>query len=354
MNHKRYFLFQLKRDIPLLGVIFAILMMIGFIYTLLSVQEQTVAYYGRSVDSFLVWVAMGLGFFFPLAHKRKLYNKRSCDIYLSLPLTEKGIYLDDALLGLAEIILEFTFLYALLILCAPLSESHEWIGAVYAGYIYGYGLLALLIPYLTALGITSCANNMLDAITLLCLWGLALFLLGGEIQEMTPSKTGSYSSSVSFAYSYTFPPLLLENSLLERTFSDRYTYDWEKLPVWGPFIHLAIGAIWAGIGYFLSRNWHAEESQGPSKHFYGYPLFAGLALSFTVGLNFGTIGTANWTMMLIAIVIGTIIYWIVAFIGERKIRFSWLNVIFYGAGVAEGFLFAMFLGSSLALLYGNH
>lgn len=352
MNHKRYFLFQFKKDIPLLGVIFAILMMTAFLYCLMAVQEHGIAYYGRSIEPFLIWVASILGFFFPLAHKRKLYGKRSCDIYLGLPLTKKGIYLDDALLGLGEIILEFTAFYAVFMLCSPLNEDHDWISAAFAGYIYGDSLLALLIPYLMALGITSCANNMLDALTLLSLWALALFLLGGEIQELTPTRGGSYytSSSFSLDWSYTFLPLFLSEILDKQTFSYAYNSNPGSIPFWAAFIHLAIAIAISVVGYFVSKNWKAEESQGPSKHFYGYPLFAGLALSFTVGLSFGSIGTSNWTIVLIAIVIGTIVYWIVAFVGERKIRFTWLNVVFYLASVGEGFLFAVILGSTLARL----
>lgn len=355
MNHKRYFLFQFKRDLPLLALILGVLLVIGTIIGLEETHANFIAEYGRNAFTWLIWSSYLLAYLFPLAHKRKFFNKRSCDLYLSLPVTKKGLYLDDAILGFLEILLETTLFYACLMLFSPLTLDNGWIRASYAGYAYGYLLLALLVGYLTSLGITSCANSLLDALILLSLYVLYQFLLGGVIISSVPyGKAFFYDGhSISIDQYYTFPALYFEQSLLVRTFNARIVYEEGAYPVWWALAHLGFALGFAIVGYFLSKKWHPEESQSPSRHFYGYPLFAGLAMSVTVGINFRELGTPNWSTVLIQVAIGSLIYWIIAFIGERKIRFNWMNLSFYFGGVIEGFLLAVALNSSFGAWLPN-
>src|SRR5574344_817951 len=348
MNHKRYFLFQLKRDLPLLSFVLGILLVIGGIIGLEEARSFRVEYYGRNAFMWFIWVAYALAYFFPLVHKRKFFNKRSCDLYLSLPVAKKGLYFDDALLGFLEVLGEFTIFYACLILFSPLTKDQGWIDGAYAGYAYGYSLLAILVAYLTSLGITSSANNLLDAIILLSLWCLAQFLFGGVIMGTVPSdKAFLYKNHQFWIHQdYTFPGLFFERSLLARTYLRANYVDAGVFPVWLSFVHLFIGLLWFFYGYCLSNKWQAEESQGTSHHFYGYSLFCGVALACTVGINFGYFGTPNWTTLLVQAAIGSVIYWIIAFIGERKIRFSVMNISFYFGSMATGFLTALTLAAA--------
>jgi len=344
MKHAGYLLYQFKKDLPYLFLLFGVEVLSLAIMIMLSRTTNGDLYTQNLFIYGVVW-AFILAYLFPLIHKAKLYSKRSCDVYLSLPLSKKGIYIIDALLGLFELLLLFVLFSSSGLLFAPLVLEGKWIGAVWAGYFFLYGFLALLTGYGFGLGLTSCANNMLDALIFLVLGLLAMFGLTCNIASIHSyyclSSDLSGFSLITTDDFIAFPPSALTKGLVDRTYERLYLYEKEVLPLYVNFIHLGFALIAALLGYHASKKWKAEESQTPSLRWYGYPLLSALALTFYLGISAPSLVKSGETAALFVIFgIGTLLYLIVYFIGQRKIRLSWRLLVSYTASVAFGYIFS--------------
>jgi hypothetical protein len=346
MKHGRYLFFQFKKDLPFCFLLFGIELLSLAVMMITNRSVGAEDYFATSFLIYGVIFAFLMAYVYPLVHKAKFFSKRSTDLYLSLPLSKKGIYRDDALLGLGELLLLFTLFYSLGLLLAPLT-SGKWIGAVWAGYFFLYGLLGILTGYGFGLGISSCANNILDAVIFLVLALIAMFgfsALFASLRSYYSSTTKDTSYSLIFTFdSMGFPPAALAKGLVDRTLDSRMEYAEEKLPLYINFIHLAIALLYAVAGYFLSAKWQAEKSQTPSLSWYGYPLHTALALTFYLGIDGENLGKNDTTTLLVVFCIGTLLFAIVYFIGQRKIRLSWSLLISYVASVFFGYGFAAIL-----------
>jgi hypothetical protein len=342
MKHGRYLFYQLKKDLPFLCLMFGI-----EVLSLASIIIITRTSYGSSfAENFFIYgviMAFAMAYLFPLVHKAKFFAKRSADLYLSLPLSKKGIYLDDAVLGLGELLVLFLLYYSIGLLFTPLALSGDWIGATWAGYFFLFGLFGILTGYGLSLGITSAANNVLDAVIFLVLALVTMFGLSALYSSLH-SYYFAHSSSeyyLLFNYDYVgFPPAALARGLIDRTFGTLSTYHHDVLPLRVNFIHLAIAFLFAIGGYFLSKKWQAELSQTPSMAWYGYPLHCALALTFFLGIDGPHLGQNDTTLLFVVFCIGTLLFAIVYFIGQRKIRLGWGLIISYSASVFFGYGFA--------------
>jgi ABC-2 type transport system permease protein len=352
MKYARYLFYQFKKDLSYLFLIFGVEVLSLAIMIILS-RTSNGDIYTQGFFVYGVILAFMMAYLFPLIHKAKLYSKRSCDIYLSLPLSKKGIFIIDALLGLFELLLLFALFYSSGLLLAPLALEGKWIGAVWAGYFFLYGFLAILTAYGFGLGLTSCANNILDALIFLALGLVAMFGLTCDIASIYAYyyPANDYSSFYLIAtYDYiAFPLSALTKGLVDRTYDRLYLYQKEMLPLYVNFIHLGLAIVVALLGYLASKKWKAEESQTPSLHWYGYPLLSALALTFYLGLSAPSLVKEGETATLFVIFgIGTLLYFIVYFIGQRKIRLSWRLLISYTASVSFGYIFAAILMAAFA------
>jgi ABC-2 type transport system permease protein len=347
MKYARYLFHQFKKDLPYFFLLFGVEVLSLAIMIMLSRTTNGDIYIQNFFIYGVVW-AFVLAYLFPLIHKAKLFSKRSCDVYLSLPLSKKGIYIVDALLGLGELLLLFALFYSCGLLLAPLALEGKWIGAIWAGYFFLYGLLALLTGYGFGLGLTSCANNILDALIFLVLGIVAMFGLTCNIVSIYsyyyPSRDSSSFSLITKYDFIAFPPSALTKGLVDRTYDHLYLYKAEVLPLYVNFIHLGFALVASLLGYYASKKWKAEESQTPSLRWYGYPLLSALALTFYLGIDApGLVNNGETTTLFVLFGIGTLLYLIVYFIGQRKIRLSWPLLISYAASIAFGYIFSAIL-----------
>ena len=226
-------------------------------------------------------------------------------------------------------------------------RAHAWILPADGGYALLFALLATITGYLLSSGIVSCANNAFDATVF-----LALFILGQAAlsYDIGNNLRTSCAESSSLYYScpsqtdYVLAPLCFYHALLDNTYDSYHLYNTGAMPVWVIIVHVLSGIIFAILGYFLSKNWKSEKAQTPSRAWYNYPLFSAFPFTFLIGLEFPYFFTSyNWTVPLVLFAVGTLLYWILIFIGERKIRFRWNAAYIYLGAVASGYLLAFLL-----------
>jgi hypothetical protein len=347
MNHKAYWRYQFVRDWPLLLTLLAVEVLFSLIALLSSLTPTpSISSYAQTLFLLTLYPSFALSYLYPLWHKSKLWNRRSADLYLGLPINKKGLYLDDLFLGLAEMLALFTISYCFGLLFAPLSGAHLWIDPAAGGWGLAMGLLLIATGYGLSSGIVSCANNAFDASVFLVLFLLGEIVLTYELGTYLPSTCSSAYSygSCTSRTDYAFAPYGFHHALLDHTYDTYGLYNDVAIPPWVIVIHILSGIISAILGYFLSRDWRAEKAQTPSKSWYGYPLFSALPLAFLVGLEFPYFfSDTNWSVPLALWAIGTLLYAVLNFIGERKIRFGWKNILFYLGGLSFGYLFAFLM-----------
>lgn len=349
MNHRSYWRYQFLKDFPLLAILLVVEILLAIFSLLTNLDADS--YKLTFAYVFIAGISL-IAYFFPLAHKAKLYNRRSVDLYLSLPLDKKGIYIADLLLGLSELFVLFLIYYAFGLIFSTMSYHHEVFSSAGAGYLFAYGLMALITAYTLSEGIIATANNAFDAVLFLILFALAEVALTYEIAEAIPSTCYMSSSSpcpdtVDFA----FAPLSFFRALEDHGIDTYHVDHNDPLPDFVPIIHLMSGLVSALIGFVLSSKWKAENAAQPTKVWYGYPLFTSLAFAFLIGYGFPYYFQKinGWTLALSLFGVGTLLYLILIFVGQRKIRLHWRDVFFYLGSVGFGYLLAYLINLNTGL-----
>jgi MFS family permease len=348
MKHFAYIRYSFKKDLPILLLAFAIAF-VGILSSLLgNLSYEADDSFFTAVNTFLGWALFVLAFAFPLWQKGKGFTKRSYDLYGALPLTKKGVFLDDLLLGLTEFILIAFLSWVFLASFAPLTASHTGLRSTYLGYALGYYVLDVVIGFLFGTAIVSRAHSLIDGVLFLALAFLGALCFGEALVGILPtSGINPYAYAAFPGLAYCLTPSGVITLLFQATAGRNVTQDYERVPLYPVMIQLGIALLLVLLCYLFASKEKGEEAQLPNNGPFGYPLFEAFALAGAVGIESQEYFNNLSVYPLIILGVATLFYVIIAFVGQRKIRFTWSIVYAYliGAGVGYTFAFALYAGT---------
>lgn len=212
------------------------------------------------------------------------YNKKkvSCDLYYSLPVTKRELYLTNTLFSVMEYAFYWMVFTVVLLLGILVHEKPAVIemryGMIFVFTIYQllYGLIHMLfvIPFLYY------ANDIMDSIVFLAFIALIPFLFLSTISNITEVLVeNSYITGNVDYLGITWCIPLLSIQELGEHFLYLFYKTTEPMPFWGVTEALCIAgfsilslAIFSGSVFFLSKD-KAERSQEIDRKWFGYRVF---------------------------------------------------------------------------------
>jgi hypothetical protein len=351
MNHRTYWRFLFRKNLS-----FSIVILSFYLIASVSIGGgdlllSSFHYYGfygfgeALLNTFLI-----SGYFVslvvPLLARSRYCSRSQADIYLSLPVSRKGSWIDDALFGFLQTFLPWCFSFFLSFLLNGLttnvflSQNSLWI-------VFAFGVMAVLSGYLLGSGVVAFANNLLDGFLLLIgavilplAWG-SCFLWNNWIH--IPYATPQPYSSSGFDSILCFFPIA---SISETAARYALALPSSRLmPLWIPFLHLALSAGYAFLGYAHFQKWKGEEAGSLSTSPWGYPVFlygsffAFFALISPFFLDRG--GLSENMIILTAELILVFVYFVFYFISIRKIVFNWKGFFIFATVFLSGSAFGL-------------
>lgn len=348
MNLKAYWSYSWKKEWPyvlaLSGVELLLYMFCGFIAGQPPVSLSDYSLIFLAAGAIIAVLSATL---FPLIHESRFFSKRSVDLYLALPWSREGSWLNDAAIGLAEVLGCFTLTFFIGSSFTPLFCNGALLSAYALFLIYGSLVLLLLISYATAIGILSFADNLLDGLILLAM-GVATPIFIGVAAMLSGTTFAANNAPVSSVpnldtLAYCFPAygicertyLLVENSLAGGTTTTLFLYPF--------FIHLILALGISALGFYHFRSWKAENAGFPSKSWFSYPFWFTLDTAFSMAilteLAYPNGASFSFTFM----AIGVVLYYLVDCLNYRKIIPSWQRLAWFVGRFLGGYLLGIIL-----------
>ncbi|MDY0277993.1 MAG: hypothetical protein RBQ97_07905 [Acholeplasma sp.] len=238
----------------------------------------------------------------PIFQTNYLKDKKSADLYLSLPFKKNELLLTHLLIGFIQVVIVFTIVYwvgfvGVVINFASYSDVLDKIVSLYnisrSGYHYIYyvplyfiSLGVAIIPYIITSFVYLKANNKIDGIIMIIMYLLIPVLLLEIISQtfLIYEIDSMYYTSVSFIpfFVYKFNNLINQNQ--------RYSYGinyniFENILI--PLLVYVVLTVVAVIIMFKDEKKRtAENIEGITESYYGYkvllPVLISLIIIFSV------------------------------------------------------------------------
>lgn len=272
----------------------------------------------------------------PLFIRAKFTNRKKCDLFLSLPLSAKKIYVLDSLFAFIVFWVSFTLLF--FVTMATNTIKGFLLGGEYGLYYASMFVLSLTIFAETSL-IASLANNVADAI-------LMLFSV-----ELIPVLL----INIAFSGQNMIPFLLLEPTALADEITvycqDALTLNYDvvnaevsltqMLLCLGGNLLLGVGAF--ALSYCEVKKFKSENAGDLTTKWYSYPLINTLLftlLSANILPFIGYDSEVFWLMLMLIIAF----YFVLEFIYQRKIKVDKWTLIRLAIVVVGGIGLGLLLG----------
>lgn len=336
MNYSKTFLgYLIKKYYKIILVLFGI----GFlafplpaIFTPLSVNNAGEIY--DYTDTFLYLgtiITCVCSFVLPIAVRSLFLNRKKCDLYLSLPLSARRIYI------LLSIFAYLAFLACFAVLCVIVFAVNSIKGlpvdVAYIYYFLGMTVISLSIFAETSL-IASLANNVFDAVALtLSVQLIFLFLGSADILDFW-RVDGYLFVPVDFADSFT---TFCENKIINPC----YPPNLSLAQFIAAFVHVPLAAGYYGLSILSMQKYKSENAGERSNKWYSYKLINTALFATLEGLILALFHSLE-SIVLILSVFAVAFYFVAEFIYQRKVKVT--------ANVAIRLIVFMVLGFLLFLL----
>lgn len=293
---KRYFLYELKRNIFTILCI-ALIAVAVYLVEVLATDMEGVSYVNNNIGTVLS-MGGGLAVFVPVWVYGYKMKKRSVDLFYALPLKRAEIFAVKTFIGLIAVFLPFTAAYVIGAVATTLKAaafSTYGMSAVYYVPCYFASAAAMLCIYSVSAFFYTRANRAVDGIVFVVFAMLAAYALVLAISGFTDGVIYADEYVMPSAYS-PFSPLIYTEAYFEEALSDNeisktviVLSTMQKANIGIGFSLTGLGAIGAGVGAFLGeRRAHAENIGQISESVFGYktmiPFFTVVLLSLCSGL----------------------------------------------------------------------
>ena len=357
---KKYFLYLLKKN--LLPLLCLTLFCIVLYVVPVSVQDYSrwnlygsSHYYYNSPALYYGNISAALGLlsvFVPIYLFSYKMNRRSVDMYYSLPLNKTKILITNLLVGLFLLYVPYTFAYLWGFVTVAARVKRLYL--IYYLYLYLASLVPALIMYTVTAFIYTRANTIIDGI--LSVVG-ALFLLAmvWTAVESMYYDYDWYPSGISFEHFFPFSPLISVTDVFGRAVIDGKVAKWfvysNKSGLRKETGELINAVLWtllataAAVGLILTeKNCKAENCRQISNSIFCFKVQIPV---YTALLTAAAWSTTENIPLLCAIAFGA---FVVSVIYKRTIKIGWKFAVVLAACFLGGILFSIV---SNALIYAS-
>ncbi len=321
MNYSKTFLaYLIKKYYKIVLVLFGI----GFlafplpaIFKPLSVNNA--GEYFKITDTFLYLgtiITCVCAFVLPIAVRSLFLNRKKCDLYLSLPISARRIYILLSLFAYLAYLACFTVLC--IIVFAVNSIKGLPVDVAYLYYFLAMVVISLSIFAETSL-IASLANNVFDAVVLtLSVQLIFVFLAGAGILDFSRID-GYLFSPVEFADTFT---TFCQTKIID----PKQAHALMSRPLLiAAFLHIPLAAGYYGLSILSMQKYKSENAGERSDKWYSYKLINTAMFAAAEGLIlilFDFLGSLTLILSFFAVAF----YLVAEFVYQRKVKLT-VNVI---------------------------
>ncbi|MCD8309432.1 MAG: hypothetical protein LUD19_06220 [Clostridia bacterium] len=276
---KKYFTYRLKKCL----IPFAVILLAGLLFYVMPLAIAEGARFKieyEDMSYYIVWVFIAACTLMPVWCFDYRTNKRSADLYYSLPINRTRIAVTHFLTGFITIVAAYTavFWVGFIIIAAKAPANFALINQL---YMYLTALPCMYIIYSVASFAFTRGNNFIDGLIFLIAYAFALCVIALAVQEIIECADDNYIYYEDSTFYLTFAPF----AVLNEYFADRTAgYSNSVLlfgGTWGSEeVHflisvplLTIASVLATTGLFASeRNNKAENCEQVSDSVSGYKI----------------------------------------------------------------------------------
>ncbi|MCD8041141.1 MAG: hypothetical protein LUF82_06470 [Clostridia bacterium] len=347
-----YFVYRLKKCLIPFGIILTVAVIMYLLPMCIAAGSFRSEYYNAAINLdytfIIVCIAMPVWAF---GYKM---NKRSTDLYFSLPVKREKLFMVHYITGFLTIIAAYTAVFwvgFIIVVC-----RHTWhLQAINQLWLYLASVPLLYIIYSLYSFIYTRANNVLDGLLFMLFFTFALMLLSTFAERATSyidteyyyddidGQWYNYTYRVYRVYPECYLPFAPFNLICE-LFADRtagYNNDLFSLPLDYASVNLIVSmciyvvlSAAATLGMVLGeRRSKAENCEQVSESWFGYKVmipFYAASLCFYITRYTGGI----WVYTLLALII-VISYFITA-VYKRSLKIGWKQAVILAASIIIG------------------
>lgn len=335
----RYLKYNYKR----MFMPFVFLTIIGIVFYALPIFLNSSGYSGGSylggvsnIATLLIYLII-VAIFIPVYEFAPLKNTRGADLYYSLPIDKKRLYLQFYLKGLIEIVLSYIIVFLLgLIGVAIKGYPVEFI---YYIPLFFSLLLGIALYYTFNVFVFSKANRIIDGVIFIVMYlviPIMIYLFVLHLMLVVFKTNVSYywiDAVMPISPLYIFGEyftILIE----KRTVSNRFNTAFVFALIW------ALISIASGLLMILYTKMNKPENvQSKSDSWFGYKVFIPMLLYISISTTMDLRYSPGFSFIL------TFIFMVIAYIGyviyERKFKISLISLIVLGSMTLFGILTAI-------------
>lgn len=342
-NLSKYIRYYLRDNKRLLFLIFIILFVMMPFFTfnasILSVSRD-----GKQAFSALAGAACvggcALSFLVPIFNMRFLFNKRSCDLYFSLPIKRKDLFYAQYFSGLLAMLIPLSINYLLgigVVLLATVLEVGVGASSVYLFTVlllfYVILVIFLVILYSIFTFISTICNNLIDTILIAGSAVVLPFIIYQALNTFVSNQIGQVLSGISYGgYNEFYDLQIILDLLSAPRVLYLALYQIVESFIIEPTDIMSVTCLtiyWIVVGilayvfakkYFIARKQEAAEQR--TTHILTYPL---VIVSVTLAIIL-LIMNANMGVVL-PVIMTFIVYCCMVFFSKRTIKLKPSNII---------------------------
>ena len=328
---KRYFRYEFVKNLKMLGLLTAIC---SVVYVVTMASSRLVAPGGANrpwtSQIGVIYTLLGiLSFVVPALMYSFKMNKRSADVFYSLPLKREKIYLVKTLVGLILVLLPYTVAYFLGFITVALRENYYRLLWYLPGYFGGL-FFGICMYGVSAFAFTR-ANRVIDGVIFMGFYALVGVFVGDVTLRLIGAGSSAYAIWKDISESFSPVSCFIQwNENIDSLLRD-YEASWNLPMFLFPFLFAAVG--YAAF-FFLIRYEKAENSEQNSDSWFGYRTMIPVYTALLIGILGG--GWIFVALFAVSAIVLTVVY-------TRKVLFSWKYWLMIAIGVAAGLVLNLFV-----------
>ena len=336
---KRYFSYELKKNLGAFVVITAIMSVLYVITTSTATLFDGRPWadvlsnrwrYNRSTQIGVIYTMLGIiSFVVPVLMYSFKMNKRSIDAFYSLPVKREKIYLVKTLVGLFLVLVPYTIAYWLGFLTIALRENYFYLIHYFSGYFGGL-LYGICIYGICSFAFTR-ANRIIDGVIFILAYTFVGCMVVGTIGEIFDIWVSD------FIWNFTPFGGLIDfgnniNSLIRCDRLERY-YEWNTSMFLYPVLFASISYF---LMFFLLKYEKGENAEQNSDSWFGYRTLIPVYMALFLGFVHVTL--RSWNEVLLFVCLSVVSGVVLTIVYKRKVFFGWRCCCMIGAGLAVGLI----------------
>lgn len=342
---KKYFIYEFKKSVFLIGVLSVIYTAICLVM-FLATQHEAMGIVSLSI---LMIIGGFTAFFLPFSIFSYKMKKRSLDLFYSLPISHTKIVTVKFLVGLTILYIPFTIAYWLSFLI--LAGRADVLNAAWYVPMYFASIIPMYIIYAISAFAYTRASNKRDGAWFAILWFYAITLVIEIISRFTRAPQLSVDVSVldsvldlGITSNYIIPsmyspttPLLFVGVMFQLMAGGVYVPLTDPIVVGNMCAGFALVSL-LGIGstvgiILLEKKAKAEDCEHYSDSWFGYKVLVPL---YGVCLTTTSMGLDTFSFILIVLIF--VILYAVSASYRRTVKIGWKQLAIIGGSIVVGII----------------